>query len=128
MRAHYPIILLAFFSFIACNKESAVIDELGPDIQILAPQNQANYNIGDSIHLQIQITENLGLHGYFIWLVEKSTGYPHLIDKKHLHNTFHELELLYQLPDVPTGAYEILVEASDHDNNISKMTITINIQ
>lgn len=124
----YPILLLAFFSILSCNKESAVIDKLGPEVQILAPQNQAIYNIGDSIHLQIQITENLGLHGYFIWLVEKSSGYPHLIDKKHLHNTFHELELQYQLPDVPTGAYEILVEASDHDNNISKATITINIQ
>jgi hypothetical protein len=132
MRTINAIAVLLAFSTMAvlpsCKKDAPVLDELGPQINIIEPAQQSTFSVGEQIPLKIEISENLGLHGYFVWLIESATGTPHLIDKQHLHSTFVELSLDYPLPDLPPGKYEIIVEASDHDSNISEATIEVAIE
>jgi len=131
MRIHQLIFLLAAvgsLALISCDKDKPVLDKEGPEVNILAPADQSTFETGDQMGLQVEIKENLGLHGYFIWLIESETGWPHLIDKQHSHGENHDLNINYRLPDIPEGKYEIFVEATDHDGNIGEATIEIFIE
>ena len=120
----YTFLLLALLS---CQKEKAILDEVGPDIRIISPVNQSVFTAGTKIDLEVKIEENLGLHSYFIWLIDSETQYPSLIDKGHLHTTSAILNTAYDLSEVSPGDYEILVQATDHDANNSEATIRIRI-
>ena len=119
--------LFLVFTILSCNKDKAVLDVLGPEIRIISPADQSVFTSGSEIDLVIEIEENLGLHSYFIWLIDSATNYPSLIDKGHLHTTSAMLNTKYDLSEVSPGAYEILVQATDHDVNTTEESIHIKI-
>ncbi len=110
----------------SCQKE-AQLDNTEPEIQIVAPAAEATYTVGEALPVHISFSENLGLHTYFIWLVAED-GSPTLVDKQHLHALRHEVEMEFPLADIPPGAYELRVEATDHDQNTAVAGVPVAIQ
>ncbi|MEQ8705532.1 MAG: hypothetical protein RIC19_16515 [Phaeodactylibacter sp.] len=109
-----------------CQKE-ALIDTTEPDINILAPAMDTTLSVGDMMPVHVDFSENLGLHTYFIWLVAED-GMPTLVDKQHLHALRHEVRLAFPLTGLTPGAYELRVEADDHDQNTTNAVVPVRIQ
>ncbi len=112
----------AFFlpGLMSCSKEEAVFDQIGPSIFIEQPASGQAFERSEPLPVQIEIEENLGLHTYFVWLIEKETGRPHLVDKGHVHARVHRIYQQFPLHELPPGAYELMVEATDHDHNTNR--------
>jgi len=113
-------------AFTGCQKE-AIIDTVKPDIQILAPEAGAVLSVGEVMPVQVDFSENLGLHTYFIWLVAED-GMPTLVEKQHLHALRHEVRLEFPLSGLEPGTYELRVEADDHDQNTTNAAVPVRIR
>ncbi len=113
-------------AFMGCQKE-AIIDTVKPDIQILAPTAGAVLSVGGVMPVEVDFSENLGLHTYFIWLVAED-GMPTLVEKQHLHALRHEVRLEFPLNGLEPGTYELRVEADDHDQNTTNAAVTVHLQ
>lgn len=110
----------------SCQKE-AQLDTTEPEILILAPAARTTFTPGETMPVHISFSENLGLHTYFIWLVAED-GSPTLVEKQHLHALRHEVKMEFPLADIPPGAYELQVEATDHDQNTTNAAVPVAIQ
>ncbi|MCB0577830.1 MAG: hypothetical protein KDD10_00785 [Phaeodactylibacter sp.] len=119
-------VLSGFFLLCACDKgEAPLLDQLGPDVKVIAPKEGAELPGGENFRLVVEIEENLGLHSYYIWLVNERDGLPSLIEKQHLHTKKHRVDTTYLLPDEPGQAFHIRIEAVDHDDNRTIKSIGI---
>jgi hypothetical protein len=124
MRASFLVVALAF-GFYACDSEQAQFDEMGPVIEVRQPAIGQSFTGSAEMDVEVVLSENLGLHTYFIWLVEAESGMPHLVDKNHLHTRVHTVVKTVPLDGLPKGAYELLVTATDHDQNTSEMRVPL---
>lgn len=124
---YLSLFLLASISF-SCKQNEPILDEIGPEINILSPKQLAAFSPGEEMQIQIEIEENLGLHGYFVWLINPDTGEPSLIDKSHIHASYHVVNHTYTVGDFLAGDYEIVVEATDHEGNRTVETRVIQIK
>lgn len=118
MKTSIILALSGFFLLSACGKEGdPVFDQLGPEVTILTPVDGTELPGGEKVPLVAEIEENLGLHSYYIWLVNERDGMPSLIEKQHLHAKKHRVDTVFLLPDEPGQAFRIRIEAVDHDEN-----------
>ncbi|WP_282778616.1 hypothetical protein [Phaeodactylibacter xiamenensis] len=118
-----PVFMIAFMG---CQKE-AIIDTVEPDIHILAPTAGAVLSVEDVMPVEVDFSENLGLHTYFIWLIAED-GMPTLVEKQHLHALRHEVRLEFPLNGLEPGTYELQVTADDHDQNTTNAAVTVHLQ
>jgi hypothetical protein len=129
MKNHlYLYLFLIAGMLFSCQQNEPVLDEIGPEITILAPKKQDAFSPGEEMQIHLEIQENLGLHGYFIWIVHTESGEPFLIDKSHIHASYHVVDQVYTIGDVMGGDYEIVVEATDHESNRTIETVVIQIK
>jgi len=119
---------LPLLCLLACSKPDAQFDEEGPNIEITQPQAGQSYPKGTTLPVEVTLSENLGLHTYFIWLVETESDQPYLVDKQHLHRRQYEIDLGFPLDELPAGSYQLQVEATDHDHNVSEKEVPIKIE
>lgn len=119
--------MIALFALVACTHEQPVFDELGPEVSILTPVDGDQFDAGATVTFIVEFEENLGLHGYFIWLISEDGTDAFLVHKEHVHTTSYRVEVDYVMPDTPGQQYELLVEANDHDNNVSHTSVFIDI-
>lgn len=126
---HIWLLLLLVALLISCAQEAPLLDEETPAVEIIRPQNgQRIFLTEKRMPVKVTIAENLGLHTYFIWLVEESRDTPYLVDKDHVHTRMLEIELDYELDGLEPGRYRLLVDAVDHDYNRTETDVLIEIE
>jgi len=127
MRIQLTSLLLLLLAF-ACSTEQAQFDEDAPVVDVRQPKSGQQFHGDVLMPVEVVLTENLGLHTYFIWLVETESGAPHLVDKAHLHARSHTVDTSYATSELPAGNYELVVTATDHDQNTTEVRVPLAIE
>lgn len=83
------------------------IDDVPPTVTMMSPLDGDMLNPGDTLHVQVDVTDNF--EGYGWRLVVPELG-------QEINAYYGEKE--WNFPGVPQGTYTIRVEAIDHDRNI----------
>lgn len=81
-------------------------DDVAPTVTMISPTPDQVFNPGDSLHVQVEVTDNF--EGYGWRLVVPELG-------QELNAYYGETE--WNFPGLPKGTYTIRVEAIDHDRN-----------
>lgn len=124
------ILVLTAGLLIGCSQEKPRLDEEAPTVEIVRPHHGQVIPLAEKrMPVKVTIAENLGLHNYFIWLVEEGgKNTPYLVDKAHLHTRMLEIELDFELDELEPGPYRLLVDAIDHDYNRTEISVLIELQ
>jgi len=120
--------LLLLLLLSACSTEQAQFDEEAPVVDVRQPTAGQQFSREALMPVEVVLTENLGLHTYFIWLVENGSGTPHLVDKAHLHTRSHTVDTSYAASELPAGNYELMVTATDHDQNTTEVRVPLTVE
>jgi len=102
------------------NEEPARLDQEGPKITLLQPQ-QTDWHPGDSVQIEFRIEENDQLHDVYLGVNNLSK----LRKEIHFSAHYHNQELVIDtFCIVPPDSYhlEIFIEASDHWGNENSLS------
>ncbi|MCB0571315.1 MAG: hypothetical protein KDC66_16200 [Phaeodactylibacter sp.] len=125
-----PVIGALCLAGTACSKDGATpsFDEAAPVVKVLSPQENDVFPKGASIPITIQFADELGLHAYFVYMMNESTGQPSLVEKKHIHAKTWVVEQEYQLPGGDSGPFRLDIEATDHEFNTAWISVPITVE
>ena len=114
----------------ACSKaaDQPALDTEAPAIHVIAPLENAIFPKGSLAPITIEFADNLGMHAYYIYMMDESTGQPSLVEKKHIHTKNWKVEQQFLIPEDAIGPFRLDVEAVDHEYNTARMSIPIGVE
>lgn len=129
MKSIQYIIFFLFFECLfimaSCNDKE---DTEAPEISILSPQNNEVFNVGDTINIHFEVTENDELHHINADLLDEESN---KLWHRHWHSHLQFFEWQDQFIVDESEAGKILtfkVTADDHNGNESEAMILITIE
>lgn len=126
----FTFLALALFS---CEDDEAVLDNDDPQITIIAPTSQAQFYPDETITLQANVTDNLGLDAVSVWVAapgadEKKVFTEDVRDFLNDNKKAEIEEAITLSTGTPAaGSYVIRVVAVDKAGNEASETVTINV-
>lgn len=127
MKRLLPLLLLLPLLFVnGCKKET---DDQAPDIEFVSPDEGHQYNVYDSIHVYLRISDNMGLKRWKIKLVDQQlTPVLHVIEQE-VGGKHSEIGFDYPIDNVrlSSGSYYLMVEVTDDNDNLRRVFRTLNI-
>lgn len=110
---------------ISCDKNE---DTEPPEITILSPQNNEIYNVGDTINIHFEITENDELHHIDADLLD-TDGNKLWHRHWHRHTQFFEWQDQYIVKQEDLGqTLKLVVEADDHNGNEARKEVSVSVE
>ncbi len=97
------------------------IDEVPPNIEITAPEDEAEYPVGEAIYVDVEVGDNYGGYGWKLVVKDAETG-DVMVDLADYNRL-----LQWKLVGVPAGRYEVIGEIEDQADNVTTDTIFINV-
>ena len=116
------IVLIMGFS--SCKTDD--IEVLGPVITLTTPTDQKDFEIGDTIFIHGDITDNEGLHELMVMVYQEESGNTILDYTPTVHDmaSFH-IDTFVLPTDTVNVHYHLKIEAWDHDNNADSLNYTL---
>lgn len=109
----------------ACSDtEGPQLDMQAPKIEIIAPYADQVLTAGQTINIDLRITENQELHHYSIVLRNADRSVAETLASGHLHDVIFEYENALTLPALTAQEYILTVKASDHNDNQATQQIS----
>ncbi|MEO0899055.1 MAG: hypothetical protein AAFY71_21765 [Bacteroidota bacterium] len=134
MKKYIPFILLWIaFDMQGCSgeilgQETPIEDTLAPEVMVFQPANEQTYGLGDSIALEMDVSENFKLHDIFVEL-KKSSDDEVLWDYYvHSHLKSYSVREVIPVGLLSKGTYVLLIESRDHDYNTTNVLRTFTIE
>lgn len=95
-----------------------------PNIHIHSPVEHAEYHLGDTVHIEIEISHNTELHGYELYLHNTTTHDSVLSMDLHAHQTSYSIDTFWvnNVSVMSDMMLEVIV-FKDHSGN--KKTATV---
>jgi hypothetical protein len=124
--ACFFILVLLAAGLSSCRRE---VDEVLPEVEFLSPDEGHQYDVFDSIHVYIKVSDNEQLSLVKISVVDVNLS-PVLTVVSQSHSGQHaEIGFEYPIDNIriTTGSYFLLVEVRDANNNIKHAYRNINI-
>lgn len=108
--------------------EQPAFDEEAPFVQVLSPLENARFAKGSAVPITIGLSDNLGLHAYYIYMMDEGAGLPSLVEKRHIHASRWTVEQQFSIPQDATGPFRLDVEATDHEYNTTRVAVPIIVE
>lgn len=116
-------------AFNGCSKgEQPAFDEEAPLVQVLSPSGNARFAKGSTVPITIGLSDNLGLHAYYIYMMDEGTGQPSLVEKRHIHASNWTVEQQFSIPQDAAGHFRLDIEATDHEYNTTRVAVPIIVE
>lgn len=118
--------LLAFIALtISCSKEN---DTEAPQISIISPLATDVYVVGDTINIQVQITENDELHHIEADMFRNVTQKV-WSRNAHSHEKIYNINDAYIVQEADTqSTFKLQVLADDHNGNANTVSVEFEIE
>lgn len=118
-----PLFLLVLAS--SCKRE---VDEEGPQVEWISPNEGQQYNVFDSIHVYFRLSDNNRLESYKVKLVDEHLTPVLPIVSQSVSGQHSEVGFEYPIDNIrlASGTYFLMVEATD-GNNINRSFRTLYI-
>jgi hypothetical protein len=100
-------------------------DDENPVITLSTPVSEQDFEIGDTIFIHGDITDNESLHEIEIKLTKQETGEIPFDFQKHLDAESYHIDTFYIPTDTIHIHYHLKVEAWDHDDNKAELEYTL---
>lgn len=120
--------LLVLIAAASCQKkDSTTVNADGVTISISSPTEGRVFHIGDTVHIDAEISYATQLHGYTVQVKDKATGRLLYDNEGHTHDS--KLTVAdHWVADSARAAQLVLTTVIDHENHEQSKTINFSIQ
>lgn len=122
--------------FIACNDDEIVLDTEKPVVQIITPTDHQEIELGTTLTILAQLTDNVGLSSYKIEIHSAGDGHEHkakqaesfeynfeeAIDQSFMYEVNHTVNIP---ADVTEGHYHVGIMVLDVNGNQNQQYIEV---
>lgn len=114
----------------SCEEGVALLDEDVPIIKLLSPSSDPLISNGDTLQIQAEISDNDELHQIKAFITRQHSG---LLDtvwqlNTHSHTNTYDLYDTYIVEALGgNNRFELVIIASDHNENEGRESLTFNI-
>ncbi|HLP52980.1 MAG TPA: hypothetical protein VK154_18960 [Chitinophagales bacterium] len=128
MKIKHKFYFLAFVTGFAvlAGVSSCKKDKTPPLITIMQPTDTTVVTIPDSIHIDISLAEEDGMHEMSIFLID-NTGDTAFVQYPYVHNLLTARYVGNYFPSV-AGIYTLYVTASNHSGNSTLASRSVTVQ
>lgn len=128
MKLHNFLYITICAAFLSCEKDDGSgpsVDSEAPGITIEAPLEGTSYHVGDTMPIQIFVTENDQLHEIDVTLRDLSDSSRVFLLHRHQHGLQYTVDTSFVLTaDAGEKDFAVEVIASDHSGNVATKSIT----
>lgn len=114
------LLILLFFCF-SCGKP----DLISPVITLASPQENQVFTAGQTVTVKATITDNEGIHMVHLIVLDKSNNGHMVHFEDHFDGKTYELEKTF--PALAGKSFSIEIDATDHNENVTKKELTISV-